>query len=83
VGVREHKVQSRWYEITLNKALIEDYEAFMNKYRDKKFRLIVTNTRSSETEYFAMCEIVNTSSNKLQGTESLTIRCRDYYPPTT
>jgi len=79
-GTFKKVVKSRDFTVTLNKALIENAENFIQKYRDKKFRMIITNSRDSSVEYVAMCEFdTSRSKNYMDGSENITIRCTDLY----
>lgn len=79
-GTFKRVVKSRDFTVTLNKSLIENATNFIQKYRDKKFRLIITNSRDSSVEYVAMCEFdTSRSKNYMDGSENITIRCTDLY----
>jgi hypothetical protein len=78
-GTYQRVVKARDYTVTLNKALIENYENFIQKYRDKKFRLIITNLRDSSQEILAICEFETKSKDYFGGSESVTLRCSNLY----
>ncbi|WP_075780084.1 hypothetical protein [Marinitoga sp. 1137] len=78
-NTKKRIVKYKDYTVTLNKDLIENYENFIKKYRDKKFRLIVTNLNSGEQEYISPCEIEQKSKNYLNRAENIQIRASDLY----
>jgi hypothetical protein len=79
-GLQEKIILSRRYEVSLNKDLIENYENFLKKYKDKKFRLIITNLRDGKVEIASVCEIEEGSSkNYFRGNERVNILATNYY----
>jgi len=79
-SLQEKIILSRRYEISLSKDLIENYENFLKKYKDKKFRLIITNLRDSKVEIASNCEIEEGSSkNYFRGSERINILATNYY----
>jgi len=71
---------NKTYTVTVNKDLIESQDNVLEEYRDKKFRLKVSNSRDSSNEYLGVCHIdPDASLDYLNGTESITIKCGDLY----
>ena len=77
----DRKIQSRDYTIQLDMDTLKDAQAFIDKWKGKKFRMIMeyTNGTSYEKDIAAICEIESSSKDWLTPSESVTIRATDYY----
>ena len=77
----DRKIQSRDYTIQLDMDTLKDAQAFIDRWKGKKFRMIMeyTNGTSYEKDIAAICEIESSSKDWLTPSESVTIRATDYY----
>lgn len=79
-GAEEKITTFKRYEISIDKALIESTQNILEKYNNKKFRLIITNLRDGKVEVAAVCELdENNSKNYFRGNERINILATNYY----
>jgi hypothetical protein len=83
-GKKERLVRNKEYTITLARNNKNNVESFARKFKDKKFRLILENSKASNyaKDIAAVCEVVGTSKNSLEAEETITIKCTDFYEGT-
>ena len=80
-GNSDREIQSRDYTIQLDLATLKDTQAFADKWKNKKFRMIMeyTNGTSYEKDIAAVCEITSSNKNYMNPAEGITIKATDYY----
>lgn len=83
LGNTEQIEQSSDYTVTLTFDLFENVQSFADEWKGKKFRIIIENISDTATTYtkdiFAVCEILSSSKDYIEGTETVTIKATDYY----
>jgi len=75
------KIQTvdRKYTISMTFPSLADVQNFVEKYKDKVFRIKLTES-DGNIEYYSKCKIIdNVTNDKNEYTQSVTIRCSDFY----